>query len=107
MTTKSGAGGPHPQEASPQLLKEIFTRNAYIRVPDMVLRKELGQKYKKGCEVRFAVRTQEEVEALSRLLREAGFAPARPFQKANHIILPVYGKKAVACFLEVRKSAAE
>ncbi len=96
-----------PPEASPQLLKEIFMHNAYIRVPNKERQKELGQKYKKGYEVRFAVKTEDEVEALSRLLREAGFSPARPFRKAKQIILPVYGEKAVACILAVRKTSPE
>ncbi len=95
------------KKASPKLLKEIFTRNAYIRVPNTLLRKELGQKYKKGYEVRFAVKTEDELESLRRLLQQAGFSPAKPFQKAKQIILPVYGKKAVACFQRFRQSAAE
>lgn len=95
------------ETANPQLLKEIFTRNAYIRVPNEALRKELGEKYKKGYEVRFVAKTENEIEALRRLLVEAGFSPAKPFRKAQQIILPVYGKQAVAWFQHFREQSED
>lgn len=99
--------GTTATKVSPRLLKEIFTRNAYIRVPNMLLRKELGQGYKKGYEVRFAVKTEADVEVLKGLLEKAGFSPAKPFRKAQHLILPVYGKQAVACFLRFHPGRSE
>jgi hypothetical protein len=87
-----------------RLLKEIFTRNAYSRVPNEERRKE-GQKYKKGYEVRFVVKTEDELKELRELLKKAGLTPARPFQKAKQVIQPVYGKQAIEYFVRFLKSA--
>jgi len=48
--------------------------------------------------------TVEELRLVRRLLREAGFKPGRPFRKGRQYRQPVYGRQAVARFLEAVES---
>ncbi len=82
------------------LLAQFFRQSGYIRRPDVERREQLGYtRYKKGYEVRLVVRTQRELAQVRRLVRQAGFAPGKPFQKHHQLVQPVYGKAAVDYFL--------
>ena len=82
-------------------LAAIFHRNGYIRRFNPKRRAKEKRKYKKGDEVRLVADTYDELRAIRRLLREAGFAPGRPFRKGKQWRQPVYGRETVARFLEL------
>ncbi|MFC8450788.1 hypothetical protein [Kitasatospora sp. NPDC057223] len=80
----------------------------YVRRPDLARRTgEQGHTYKKGWEVRFTARTEEEIAEIRDLVVAAGFAPARPFFKGHQLIQPVYGMAVVQAYLAARQSAEE
>ncbi|WP_371481312.1 hypothetical protein [Kitasatospora sp. NBC_00315] len=80
----------------------------YVRQPDLARRTgEQGHTYKKGWEVRFTARTEEEITEIRDLVTAAGFAPARPFFKGHQLIQPVYGMAVVQAYLAARQSVEE
>ncbi|GAA2745454.1 hypothetical protein GCM10010440_33310 [Kitasatospora cinereorecta] len=77
----------------------------YVRRPDPNRRGgEDGRAYKKGWEVRFTARTEQEIAEIRDLVVAAGFAPARPFFKGQQLIQPVYGIAAVQAYLAAREA---
>jgi hypothetical protein len=77
----------------------------YVRQPDLSRRNgEEGRAYKKGWEVRFTARTEQEIAEIRDLVVAAGFAPARPFFKGQQLIQPVYGIAAVQAYLAAREA---
>lgn len=52
--------------------------------------------YKKGWELRFRLRTEDEVEFVRALVSRAGWRPGRAYAKRRGMVLPVYGRAAVA-----------
>lgn len=74
-------------------LKYLFRRNGYLRLPNKTRRKKDGQKYKKGYEIRFVAKNEEELTKIRDLLSEAGFKTGRPFSNGTQLVQPVYGKK--------------
>jgi hypothetical protein len=80
------------------LLLGFFQRNGCVRVVDEKRRKELGQKYKKGYEVRLVAYSREELEIMRRLIQQSGFKPGKPYKKHRQFVQPVYGKLAVDWF---------
>ncbi len=89
------------------VLAYFFRRNGYVRLPDKKLRKELGQKYKKGYEVRLVANSQEELNKMRQLLMRVGFRPGKPFQKRKQFVQPIYGKRSVEAFLAFGQSVEE
>jgi len=79
-------------------LLTFFQRNGCVRVVDEKRRKEFGQKYKKGYEVRLVAYSKEELEIMRHLLQQFGFKPAKPYKKHLQFVQPVYGKLAVDWF---------
>ncbi|MGK4581019.1 hypothetical protein [Kitasatospora sp. HPMI-4] len=80
----------------------------YVRQPDLARRNgEDGRTYKKGWEVRFTARTEEEIAEIRDLVVAAGFAPARPFFKGHQLIQPVYGIAAVQAYLAAREAVED
>lgn len=78
----------------------------YVRQPNVERRLvDKDQSYKKGWEVRFTARTEEQIEQIRELIVAAGFVPARPFLKGQQFIQPVYGMEAVQAYLEARQIA--
>jgi hypothetical protein len=93
------------QVRAARALAWYYRRNGYVRRQDAGrLASEGPQQYKKGEEVRLVARTAAELRVVRRLLREAGFKPGRPFLKGRQYRQPVYGREAVARFLEVVES---
>ncbi len=87
-----------------ELVKQLadrFHASGYVRWQDAEQKKERGRKYKKGNEVRLVAGTKKELAKIHRLLVKLGFRPGRPFAKDNKYRLPLYGKTAVARFLEL------
>ncbi len=80
-------------------LVATFLRCGYVRRFAPVLRKQLGQRYKKGYEVRLLLASQEQVREVRRWLEEVGLRPGRPFRKHRRLVQPVYGKAALDWFL--------
>ncbi|WP_441245913.1 hypothetical protein [Kitasatospora sp. McL0602] len=80
----------------------------YVRQPDLARRNgEDGHTYKKGWEVRFTARNEQEIAEIREVVTAAGFAPARPFFKGHQLIQPVYGIAAVQAYLAAREAAEE
>ncbi|MFF1869674.1 hypothetical protein [Kitasatospora herbaricolor] len=80
----------------------------YVRQPDLARRSgEQGHTYKKGWEVRFTARTEDEIAEIRDLVVAAGFAPARPFFKGHQLIQPVYGMAVVQAYLAARQTVEE
>jgi hypothetical protein len=83
-------------------LARVFERNGYVRWQDGVRQIEEGsQVYKKGIELRLVANSLEELAKIRRMLEQAGLKPGRPFVKGRQYRQPVYGKEAVAHFLEL------
>lgn len=85
------------------LLIEYFKQKGYFRLPDEERKRELGKKYKKGYEIRFVAKTNEELKELRELIVDAGFKPGKPFRKGRQFVQPIYGKKAFERFLHLIK----
>ena len=83
------------------ILSQLFHRNGCVRIPDPKLRKDGGQTYKKGFEVRFVARSETELKQINRLLRRAGFKPGKPYQKGRQTVQPIYGRTTVKKLCEV------
>ncbi len=80
------------------LLKQFFQQHGYVRVANETRKEQLGQKYKKGYEVRLVAKTQSELVHIRQLLHQVGFKAGKPFQKYSRIVQPIYGKSAVEWF---------
>ena len=81
-----------------EMLILFFQRNGCVRLVDEKRRKELGQKYKKGYEVRLTTNSKEELENMRQLLKQSGFKAGKPYKKHLQFVQPVYGKLAVEWF---------
>jgi hypothetical protein len=80
----------------------------YVRQPDLARRNgEDGHTYKKGWEVRFTARNEQEIAEIREVVIAAGFVPARPFFKGHQLIQPVYGIAAVQAYLAAKEAAEE
>ncbi len=84
------------------VLTGFFRRNGYTRWQDSRRRQREGYwAYKKGDEVRLVAESLRELALIRRLLRRAGFRPGRSFRKGRQYRQPVYGRQAVARFLDL------
>ena len=99
MSTK---GGPSPRQAK-KILAGSFHGSGYVRTVNARLRKKLGQKYKKGYEVRLTARTKTELARLRRMIRTVGFRPGKPYENGSRFVQPIYGKAALDWFQALRK----
>ena len=80
-----------PKSVETQLLY-FFHRNGCFRVPNDNRRRNEGQNYKKGYEIRFVAKDKEELLKILTLLSRAGFKSGKPFSKGSQFVQPVYGK---------------
>lgn len=94
MAKKKQTPGTRPEFE----LVEFFHRNGYMRVPNEALRQESPREYKKGYEIRLVARTQQELAAMRRLLRQVDLRAGKPFPKHNQWVQPVYGRDAMDLF---------
>ena len=93
-------------DVSVTLLSYFFQRNSYARRPKATRQEEEGSaKYKKGTEIRLVLKSEAEVEAARQALIQLALKPGAPFAKAKQLVLPIYGKKKVARFLQMMESA--
>ncbi len=81
-------------------LTSFFARNGYVRFQNPERIQE-GSEYKKGDEVRLIARSRKELATMRSLLLQAGFKPGKPFSKARQYAQPLYGREAVARFLDL------
>ena len=87
-----------PQTSAEGLLITFFERNGCVRLADEKRRQQLGQKYKKGYEVRLVAYSEEELKNIRQLLLRVGFKAGKPYKKNYQIVQPIYGKTAVDWF---------
>lgn len=91
-----------PPEAVVRELVGLFRRNGYVRPPaEKRLAKPGTGEFRRGFEFRMTAENRAELMHIRRLLRQAGFKPGRPFEKANQYRQPVYGRKNLDRFLEM------
>jgi hypothetical protein len=87
------------------MLRYFFQRNSYARHPKATRQEKEGHtKYKKGTEIRLVLKSEAEVEAARQALVQLALKPGAPFAKAKQLVLPIYGKKKVARFLQIIES---
>lgn len=90
-----------PKDVARQLA-QFFLRKGYVRRQSKQrYAKEGPKQYKKGEEIRLIADSKRELALIRRLLRQAGFKAGRPFPKGNKYRQPIYGKQAVARFLQM------
>lgn len=83
-------------------LASFYERNGYVRRQNSErLNEETGNVYKKGDEVRLLARDKAELNRIRELLVKAGFKAGKPFVKKTQYCQPLYGREAVARFLEL------
>ena len=80
-------------------LVEFYRRNGYMRVPNETLREDAPREYKKGYEIRLIARSQRELTAMRRLIRQVDLRPGKPFPKHNQWVQPIYGRDAMDLFI--------
>jgi hypothetical protein len=80
-------------KAAIKQLRYFLLRNGCLRSPNTVQRKNKGQTYKKGYEIRFTAMNENELSLIRLLLIKANYKLGRPYVKVNRFIQPVYGKK--------------
>jgi hypothetical protein len=86
-------------------LRESYRKNGYVRRQNMARVKKVGwRRYHKGEEVRLVASSRTELQLLRRLLRTAGFEPAKPFAKGRQFRQPIYGRDEVARFLKLMRA---
>jgi len=88
-------------------LKKVFLRNGYLKVKDEDQAENAGsQVYKKGYEVRLIPDTKQELSLIRKAIASMDLYVAKPFQKHNNTIQPIYGKEITLKFLAVKQKAA-
>ncbi|TVS20727.1 MAG: hypothetical protein EA424_02505 [Planctomycetaceae bacterium] len=95
MAKKRQVPGVRPEFA----LVEFYRRNGYMRVPNETLREDAPREYKKGYEIRLIARSQRELMAMRRLIRQVDLRPGKPFSKHNQWVQPIYGRDAMDLFI--------
>jgi len=80
------------------LLRRLFRRNGYVRLPNLKRRKKEGPGYRKGFEVRLTANTAAELRQIRQALHEIGLHGGRPYRKVTQSVQPVYGRPAVQWF---------
>lgn len=91
-----------PPKAVVDQLARFYARNGYTRRQNKErFAKEGSLHYRKGDEVRLVAESRAELKQIRSLLQQAGFKVGRPFEKGTKYCQPVYGKEAVARFLEL------
>ncbi len=85
-----------------KLLRQLFERNACVRVPNAErFAARQSAPYKKGYEVRFTLMDEDELEAALRALYRLDFKPGKPYIKHQQIIQPLYGRAQFERFCEL------
>ncbi len=82
-------------------LRVFFHRNGCVRRTSEARRALDGLLYKKGSEVRLVAETRRELAEIRRLLKGAGFKTARPFEKQQGWVQPLYGVAEVNRFVSL------
>jgi hypothetical protein len=91
-------------QTSRQFLEEIFLRNGYIKVrnPDKWELKG-SNNYKKGFEIRFVSKDEEELQKIQASISSIGFRVCKPYIKGSHMVQPLYGKEITLQFQGLKK----
>lgn len=93
------------QQAS-KILTGFFLRNGILRSKNELRHRIFGsKKYKKGYEVRFVLKNQEEVDQVRAALIALEINVVKTFTKANQIVQPVYGEPLFKKMEKVKKKA--
>lgn len=80
-------------------LKEKFEAIGYLRHHDPEKYKTLGYDvYKKGSEVRFVTRSEDELQAIREAISTLGYTVSKPFLKQGRKVQPIYGSQIASEF---------
>lgn len=86
------------------ILKEIFLSNGYVKVRDEIKVQSLGaQQYKKGFEIRFLPKNQDELKLLQNAISSLGYKVSNTFLKNGKIVQPLYGKEITLIFQKFKQ----
>ena len=95
---------PITKHKARQILKEIFLRNGYVRLPDEDrLESEGYKKYKKGFEVRLYAQNREELRKIRNSIIALGYKLCKTFLKQGRIVQPLYGRTITMQFQKLRR----
>jgi hypothetical protein len=86
-----------------QLRRKFRTQGIYFRQPNLERRRNEGQLYKKGYEVRIPLQSDVELRETQNTLTHLSFSTGKPFKKGSQYILPIYGRDQVARFVKLFK----
>ena len=77
-----------------KIIRKFYRRSGCVRFPSKIRKKEESRQiYKKGYEVRFSLKNEEELKKIRSALEDLDFKLGKPYTKNKRIIQPVYGKK--------------
>ena len=94
------------QASVAEQLRVFFERNAYVRRQNPErLAADGWRRYKKGDEVRFVARSEQELALIRELLTSAGFKPGSAYAQGSQHRQPVYGRRQVTRLLEFIESS--
>lgn len=79
-------------------LKYFYERNGNSRTPNLLRRKNEGQLYKKGYEIRLVAKNETELEEIRELLISAKIFPGKPYSHGSQFVQPIYGKQSFEKF---------
>jgi hypothetical protein len=98
---------PDPPKTVFSNLAWFYNRNGYVRSQNKERMESEGSgRYKKGEEVRLIAYSEHELKVIQSLLSKAGFKYGKPFRKKTLYCQPVYGRQAVARFLQMVESVS-
>lgn len=92
------------RELEPEVIEGLqlaLLPNGCFRVANTELRRTKGQKYKRGYEARFVVKTEEDLAGIQQLLHRAGIQYGKPYAKGRQFVQPVYGRQQLEWLLAV------
>jgi len=91
-------------QTSRQFLEDIFLRNGYVKIRNpQKWEQRRSNGYRKGFEIRFVSNDKEELHKIQDAISALGFKVCKPYNKARHMIQPLYGKDITLQFQDLKK----
>ena len=94
-------------QTSKQFLEDIFLKNGYVKIRDpQKWEQRRSNGYRKGFEIRFVCNDKEQLQKIQSAISALGFKVCKPFNKARHMIQPLYGKDITLHFQDLKKQTS-